>query len=328
MLYFDKSQAPRKLPLPNRAFYGFFISHTDYLSLLNLCELKFNIKLLDDKTREIDIVKNPYMLYKLAQDVYDQKYDKITFNIIGKPVKMQIIKLLYSKEYELIVGIPKLKTNITCSEIPHVVIAKKNNFPNNLVVELLKGVFNTFTTIHTEDVELYINCTVGLVVNSTFEIHMFPDSVSFISANKSESIEITENNTSENKTDNNKSIKLTKTGKIRKPRTTKKKDITKTVDINAHIDIPMATSSITEHATMPSDIMSSTNIMPPAIAEPINNYISVDGNEEMTFTVPMNLISNKNKVKEQVILPEGYKIGPRGGAYLMVNGVKKYLSNK
>lgn len=129
----DKNKAPAEFD--SNSFCAAFVHQDSYIELLRQCDTNFNLHLLSREKRELELRNPAYMLISVSKTTMKQIS-------VGTKVNMKITELVYSKPLKLIVAKVYLKKNFTCAEVPHIIIAKDGNMPNQIATGVLSGSFD------------------------------------------------------------------------------------------------------------------------------------------------------------------------------------------
>ena len=124
-------------------FTALFVHQQSYIDILQKCNYRFGLNLLNKDEREIPLVKSSYI--KLS--------NRTLASAIGKDAKLTISELIYSRPLSVILCIVKLKDKTKDS---HIILACKSDFPNQLIEGLIDGTHENFGGYYRTKLENFI----------------------------------------------------------------------------------------------------------------------------------------------------------------------------
>lgn len=147
-------------------FCALFVHEQFYISLLRLCNNKFNLHLLSPEQRELELRESAYMLISTEP----QTIRKIN---AGTKATVKLVELVYHKHLKVLAAKVYLRKVKTSAKIPHIIIAKDPKVSNKMVYGVLDGSYDHMGDVYRQ--ELYepviVKGKIGIMRDSTEEQH-------------------------------------------------------------------------------------------------------------------------------------------------------------
>jgi hypothetical protein len=113
------------------AFNGVFLGQDSYKLLLQLSDTYFNLDMYSPK-RKLPCLRNSYM-------IISRSHHQLLHGI-GKKACLTVDKLIYNEHFGVLVALVYMRNNFTCNQIPHIVIAKRDqNIHNAIISRIIDG---------------------------------------------------------------------------------------------------------------------------------------------------------------------------------------------
>jgi len=111
-------------------FNGAFIDSNSYSQLLDLVDIYFGLGMKTDSCP-----------YKLKEHCYMliSRQDRKLYRLLGKNVGLKISHIIHNEHYGVLVAKVILRTNFTCNNTPHIVIAKRRNLNHSVIRKIVDG---------------------------------------------------------------------------------------------------------------------------------------------------------------------------------------------
>ena len=119
-------------------FSAAFLSQQSYVELLRTADSFFDLH-MTTRNRILPCQVNSYMLIARTPP----RAYRYLWKGTGRKVSLSIDRLLYNSNYGILVGLVQLKTNFTCNNIPHIVLAKREGVNNSLVSRVIENYAKT-----------------------------------------------------------------------------------------------------------------------------------------------------------------------------------------
>lgn len=108
------------------AFSGVFLTQSSYVALLKLADTYFPDLRMSSVDRQLPCLRNSYMLMTRSQ--------RNMFRGINRKASLTIDRLIYNAHFGVLAAGVQMRNNVTDNDVPHVLLAKRDNNVNNATV--------------------------------------------------------------------------------------------------------------------------------------------------------------------------------------------------
>lgn len=143
------------------SFNAAFLDQQSYKELLQIADTFFHLN-MTTHDRVLPCQKNSYMVLVRTPSPH-------LWRGIGKNISLTVDRIVYNRQYGVLVALVKLKHNFTCNKIPHIVLAKRDSVNNVLVARILDSESDSMEVAHLCSPHR-VHGKIGVIIGSGEEI--------------------------------------------------------------------------------------------------------------------------------------------------------------